>query len=148
MQIRLFKPKKHHFRPYVLKMLSKTPFVCVKYLFPHFHAEPGQNIRDFGQNLSMTLSASSASAANDFLEPWCCHHSSLGTLAASVATPATPHSSITPSFHSVCHWYPCTSSVFFDDFNQKVHQGRGVRRFPSSLELGGLGQPLTRGAIL
>ena len=36
MQIRLFKPKIHHLSPYVLKMLSRTPFVCVKYLFPHF----------------------------------------------------------------------------------------------------------------
>ena len=36
MQIRLFKPKRHHLSPYVLKMLSRTPFVCVKYLFPQF----------------------------------------------------------------------------------------------------------------
>ena len=36
MQIRLFKPKRHHLSPYVLKILSRTPFVCVKYLFPQF----------------------------------------------------------------------------------------------------------------
>ena len=54
-QIRVFKPWKHHLSPYILKMLF---CVC------HKQSLTASNTWD------LSLSASSASAASDFLEPW------------------------------------------------------------------------------
>ena len=54
---------------YVLKMLARTPFVCVKYLFPHFPCRAWTFLVNFCP-WDLNLSASSASAASDFVEPW------------------------------------------------------------------------------
>ena len=54
---------------YVLIMLARTPFVCVKYLFPHFPCRAWTILVNFCP-WDLNLSASSASAASDFVEPW------------------------------------------------------------------------------